>query len=323
MKALEVLLKTTTQGFDTRKVLNRSTGTIPGDVIENLEDGIFTTEMIDQLAKELPVFRYQTCITIHGAWERVTTRRIGGYANVIQNKNGSVEVRYSAIDNEKCKKANEMFRAAGKGYRINTTSSDRTLEFSKSVNKENYQSVLAMYKEVVDRISKVDFYGGVQIYTAAAWGVTYLVLEITPLAIPEKSVNDFVLAVLGVDQAGYDVMVDAQNKENAQREAEYAKAAAIREAKAAAVRASVEDTAKQIAHFTPCTDPTKGIIVRVSSTPEGRPIFVYYTATKGSFGRIKIDKAISAEFTTKPEFKEFKQMKPADFAFGKDCRLVK
>lgn len=323
MKALEVLLNQTTKGFDTRKVLNRSNQTIPSDVIENLEDGIFTTEMIDQLAKSFPVFRYQTCITIHGGWERVTTRRIGGYANVIQNKNGSVEVRYSAIDTEKVRKINELFRSVGKGHRVNTTSSDRTLEMNKSVNKDNYQSVLDAYKAVAKRVSEVNFYGSVQIYTAAAWGVTYLVLEITPLAIPESSVNAFVLAVLGVTQPEFDVMLEAANQERAEREIEAAKSAAIREAKNAQKEAVRLETEKQILNLKPCSDPTKGILVKVSSSPEGIPVFVYYKATKGSFGRLKIDKAVASELTTAPDWKEFKQLKAAEFEmFGKGCRVM-
>lgn len=325
MKALEVLLKTTTNGFDTRKVLNRSSVTIPSDVIENLEDGVFTTEMIDKLAETLPVFRYQTCITIHGAWNHIGNRRIGGYANVIQNKNGSVEVRYSAIDTEKVKKINEMFRAAGKGCRINTTSSDRAIQFSKTVNKENYQSVLEAYNAIAKRISEVNFYGTVQIYTAAAWGVTYLVLEISPLAIPETSVNDFVLAVLGTSRAEYDALVEAQNIENAKREAEFAQAAQVREQRALKIKEAIAETEKQILHLRECTDPTRGTLVKASNSnsAEINPIFVFYRATKGSFGRLKIDKAISQTFTQDLQWQEFKQIKPAEFEmFSKGCRLV-
>lgn len=325
MKTIDTLLKTTTGTFDTRKVLNRSDKPIPGDIIERLEDGIFTTEMIDQLAEKFPVFRYETCITIHGAWEQINTRRIGGYANVIQNKNGSVEIRYSAIDSEKVNKANEMFRAAGRGCRINTTSSDRTIQFSKSITKETYETTLSGYKEIASRVSGVNFYGMVQIFVAQAWGIKYLVLEITPLAIPENSVSDFVLAVLGTDQSGYDAMVEATAKENAERDAEIAKAAAIREQKAQKTREAVQELAIKIAGLQECTDPTSGVIVKATSTPDGKPVFVFYRGSKGSFGRIKTERASSTSLDADLEWKEFKTIKPAEFAslFGKGCRRMK
>lgn len=322
MKPIDFLLKTTTKQFDTRKVLNRSSKPIPGEIIENLEDGIFTTEMIDQLAGQFPVYRYQTCITIHGAWESINTRRIGGYANVIQNKNGSVEVRYSAIDTQKVSKINNLIRSTGKRYQINTTSSDRSLMFSKSITKDNYEGTLDAYRQIAERVGKVNFYGTVQIYTAQAWGITYLVLEISPLAIPETSVNDFVLAVLGVSQAEFDQMVEAENLENQKRDQEAAKAAQAREQKNQRVREAVAVLEAQISNLRECSDPTKGIIVKATNTPEGKPIFVFYKATKGSFGRIKIEKATSTELSGQLNWSEFKQMKPAEFLpFGKICRL--
>lgn len=119
MKKIETLLNIDTNAkFDTPKKLNRSSKLIAAETVEQLEDGIFTTEMIKELARQYPVYRYRTCITVHGQWPEIERTRIGGYKNVHQNQNGSVEIYYSAIDKEKINRIREGLEGTGTAWRI-------------------------------------------------------------------------------------------------------------------------------------------------------------------------------------------------------------
>jgi len=67
MQKIETLLKQNMgASFATPKKINRSSATVPHKIIEDLEAGKFTCEMIEELSKTFPIFRYQTQITIHG-----------------------------------------------------------------------------------------------------------------------------------------------------------------------------------------------------------------------------------------------------------------
>lgn len=123
MKKIETLLNIDTNAkFDTPKKLNRSSKAILPQTVEQLEDGIFTSEMIKELAKSYPVYRYRTCITVHGLWPEVERTRIGGYKNVHQNQNGSVEIYYSAIDKEKINRIREGLEGTGTAWRYSESS---------------------------------------------------------------------------------------------------------------------------------------------------------------------------------------------------------
>lgn len=84
--------------FATPKKLNRSKSNLPANLIETIEAGEVTSEAIKQAAQIVPIYTYKTCLTIHGNLPEIQMQRIGGYKNLIQNKNGSLEIRYSAID---------------------------------------------------------------------------------------------------------------------------------------------------------------------------------------------------------------------------------
>lgn len=57
---------------------------------------------IESLEKiNVPVFRYGTQITIHGKLPDLNSRTVLGYKSLIKNQNGSIGVRYVAIDGKK------------------------------------------------------------------------------------------------------------------------------------------------------------------------------------------------------------------------------
>lgn len=144
MEKIEVLLKKDLcKSFDTPKKLNRSNKAIAPAVINDLENGLFTCEAIDQLSQSFPIFHYRTCITVHGHWPTIERTRVGGYKNVHQNLNGSVEVRYSAIDNEKIERICQGITIDGCKYRYHENSNERSFSWAEEITKENFNQVRA------------------------------------------------------------------------------------------------------------------------------------------------------------------------------------
>ena len=84
-----------------RRVSNVAPDTIANIDEETLEKGV-TLESLENL--NVPVLRYSTQVTVHGKLPSFNpSARPGGYKAIFQNQNGSIGVRYSAID--ACKKA--------------------------------------------------------------------------------------------------------------------------------------------------------------------------------------------------------------------------
>jgi len=94
-----------------RRVLNVAPDK-PANVTANeLEDGM-TLEALQGIG--VPVLRYSTQITIHGLIPAFDdTKRVGGYRNLIRNGNGSVGVKYGAIDAAKKDLIARSARATG------------------------------------------------------------------------------------------------------------------------------------------------------------------------------------------------------------------
>ena len=84
--------------FDTPKKLNRSEVNVPETFINDIEGGAITSSSLKELNKLVPIFVYKTCLTIHGNLGEIGRTYLGGYKNIHQNKNGSLEVKYNAID---------------------------------------------------------------------------------------------------------------------------------------------------------------------------------------------------------------------------------
>lgn len=102
LKALN--LETNYGRYDTRKSLNRAESVIPSDILTEIEDKGLSIERLNHLSKinNLPVFYYLGQVTIHGIWDDLKgSAYIGGYKSLVRNGNGSLGVRYNAIDDEK------------------------------------------------------------------------------------------------------------------------------------------------------------------------------------------------------------------------------
>ena len=143
MKKIETLLSLEMgRKFDTPKKLNRSSKAVPAEIVQQLEDGTFSSEMLEDLGRSFPIFKYKTCVTIHGHWPEVIRERIGGYKNVIQNKNGSLEIRWSAIDQEKVSQLVEAVRIK-RDWSYSEDSTGRSFYKARPVTKETIGQVRA------------------------------------------------------------------------------------------------------------------------------------------------------------------------------------
>lgn len=87
--------------IDTPKKLNRSEVKVPIDIINEIETKGMSLERLESLG--LPIYKYQTQITVHGNFDGLTKDRVGGYKNLTLNQNKTLGIRYNAIDAEKKK----------------------------------------------------------------------------------------------------------------------------------------------------------------------------------------------------------------------------
>lgn len=91
-----------------RRRANTAPDANPGITPEELSGGV-TLERLQSLA--VPVFAYQTQITIHGLFPPVSPM-VAGYHLLTRNGNGTLGVRYAAIDGEKKRTLAECCRRA-------------------------------------------------------------------------------------------------------------------------------------------------------------------------------------------------------------------
>lgn len=167
--------------FDTRKGLNRSTNKIPSEIVEKIENSDITSADIKELAKEFPIFVYKTCITIHGDFPVIEKQRIGGYKNIIQNGNGSLEIRYNAIDYVKKQKIAEYIYPEFRWNRNSTSDF-----FYKSWSYQDKQEAINKITELRKQWNDFKFSGmkaQVQISGMNIWGMYHVMLYIKPLLI--------------------------------------------------------------------------------------------------------------------------------------------
>ena len=101
--------------IDTRKASNRCENVVSKAMVHQIEKEGITTEILEALNKTFPIFTYKTQVTVHGLFPEVKKRSYG-YKNLITNKNGSLGIRYSAIDADKKVKIGRFVSLAGQDY---------------------------------------------------------------------------------------------------------------------------------------------------------------------------------------------------------------
>lgn len=316
MKKIEELLKLDMHAkFDTPKKLNRSALEIPARIIDALEAGEFTAESIAELAGTYPIFRYRSCITVHGRWPAVSIERIGNYKNVHQNACGSVEIFYSAIDRAKIEQIRAGIRGVQTNFRYSESSAGRVFQMAEPVTRETLAELRAKFEPIAQRLASLNIYGHINLYIGQSLWQNFLCLDVVPLAIPADQVQTIILELCGMDAATWTA---ARAASDAEQQADEQRRQAEREAYARerleqknALLAKYEAEYKpKIAHLPECTDITRGVLVKVFTTVTNELQFAYYRMDgRGSFGRVNWSKAISAEFVPDLSGLEFKPQK--------------
>lgn len=319
MKKIETLLEIARGKYDTRKKLNRSGDEIPPDVIEQIEAGAVTSEMLAAFAKLFPVFIYKTCITLHGLFSLASTPRIGGYSNLIQNKNGSLEVLYTAIDYAKKKRIGDIIALASDFIFFHDSRGSSYQTRQRLESREDFAKYKPEFEALADRIKAVEFYGRVDVYLAQSpFGGVYLVNEISIQAIPAVSVEPMIEAITGQTMSQLQPLIDAAAERKAQAARDHALEREIA-AKQKAVRDAELDVLKaEIAHlpaFVPAVG-SLGVDAVFINSGTACGFRVFRITGKGAFGRLKIERTAvrSLDRLARAEFRPIpKELRPDDY----------
>ncbi len=220
MKNLESIFESDS-GFDHKNITLKCDKVVPDQYLKAIEDGVTSEELETFTKSGLLIFKYRTQITIHGVFGELQKHYIGGYKNLFQNKNGSIGVKYGAIDESKRKRLAEKLRYAGFSYLRN--SSDHCFEITKSVNKDNFEAVKAKFFGLKAMIDTSLYTGTLQIYRSYAFGVQYLVLRMHVSIIAEKNVDKLWKCL--ISQADIDAALEAKRIKDEAYSAQLAEAA--------------------------------------------------------------------------------------------------
>lgn len=301
IEKLETLIKSdTTNKYDTPKKLNRSDKRIAPVVIDEIENGMVTCEQIEVLAKGFPIFRYKTCITIHGDFDFNSIPRIGGYKNVIQNQNKSVEIRYNAIDYDKkaeiarfCRFSSE-FDTAGVKWSFNHNSQGTMFYYLESINKANFDEKRRKVLNHIERIKAVDFYGNVSAFRVNYYGEFYILVELRIDAIKREKVDFLTMAMLNINfaelKARRFIQAENERKAKAERERREQENQAAQK-KANELKESLESKIKNFRAFNPASDTYGVKVTLIGFSQIGFKIVK--NLGKASFGRIKAEYAFT------------------------------
>jgi len=197
--------------FDTKNKLNRLGKKVDPKILEVIEQGI-TIEDLDKI--NLPIFKYQTQITIHGIFPELENQVLFGYKSIFQNKNKSIGVKWVAIDEAKRKDIANTLKHFGISYRA--TSTEATFSIYKELTDENVQVIKNLYSGVNTDL----FFGQKYLSTGNLFGREYIVLEFYINGIYEKNVQLF-LDGLGATKDETAKRVAQKEKETLEREEEY------------------------------------------------------------------------------------------------------
>ncbi len=254
-------------GFDHKNITLKCDKVVPDRFLKAIEAGV-TSEELDGFARAgLKIFKYKTQITVHGVFGELHKNRVAGYVNLFQNKNLSIGIRYGAIDESKRQRIIEKIRYAGFSYRRNST--DHCFEILKRVNPANKEETKERLEAMLAVKAKIDtslFTGGVYMYTAQAFGLVYIVLEVHVSIIPEKNVDKFWQAL--VSQETIDAKIEEKRlKEEAYKAEQEAARQAERAVHDAAMATAAPDLAYLEKHYpkVSTTEPTAGVFLKVGT----------------------------------------------------------
>jgi hypothetical protein len=124
---------------------------------DQLERGVTIEELS---AIGVPVYRYETQVTIHGNLPGLRQARVNGYKSLVENGNGSLGVKYVAIDSEKKQLLRKACRVLGSKFRGSFNSQGFTL-FTSASSKAD---IVAEYESFPRDLIHGSIYAGALMY---------------------------------------------------------------------------------------------------------------------------------------------------------------
>lgn len=245
--------------YASKHKLNTCNKVVGQELLDKIEDGC-SLETLEHVAKGFDIFKYRTQITIHGLFPELSTRCIGRYVNIVQNKNKSVGIRYSAIDHDKKERLYKLICDCTE-YRITENSTTFHISQWIELDTSSEEAFKAPIMKAVYEINKIDrklFYGSVHVYLCRGLFRTYAVKELNIKCFYERNFKTIVEQVCGMS---YDEALEIHNKkveEKRQREIEWEKrcdeAAAKAQREREILKARLED-------FKRTTPPPSGFMI--------------------------------------------------------------
>lgn len=187
--------------IDTPKKLNRSETKVPIDVINEIETKGMSLERLESLG--LPIYKYQTQITVHGNFDGLTKERVGGYKNLTLNQNKTLGIRYNAIDAEKKKiisKALNLDKAYNEeeskgGFRTNMDSKGFTISKYKTTSEKSKAIEISNEFKAEANALPYNFIGNKYVNIYSIYGMYYIEYTIHLNAINQAYLWDFISSI--------------------------------------------------------------------------------------------------------------------------------
>ena len=300
-----------------RRVANAAPGMVCGITAEEIEKNGVTIEKLESLS--VPVFQYGGQVTIHGVFpDTVGNMKVAGYRSVFKNGNGSLGVRYAAIDAAKKTRLSRLslFKAKD-GFYVGTDS--RGCHASKVFHQK--QEALDCYRSIPD------LYIGTKQVGVDMFGRFHVILDIGAVyekdfaALAETLLKKSVAELEKAEREEEDRR--KQERERWDKEAEIARAnRKILEAELLAKSATIKEELKKI--YPSASVLENGVFATPCMSlinPANRGVLVF-KITKGSFGRffcaqgIVPDAASVGAFIPKGEGKIVSDLIKARFSKG-------
>jgi hypothetical protein len=179
---------------DKKNKTNKCDVVVSSEILQSIENGC-PIEVLEGL--NLPIFYYNTQITIHGYFPELHTSNIGYYKNIFQNANKSIGIRYSAIDwNKKIVIRDAVRLNTENEWKCGYNSSEFYVYKAKQVNSENeLLEVVSSYKKDLTKFNKDVVFGNYQVFVSSVYGQTYVVLKVEINAIYQNRLYEFVALV--------------------------------------------------------------------------------------------------------------------------------
>ena len=164
-----------------RRRANTSTQTANITAVE-LEKGV-TIEKLESV--NVPIYRYGTQVTIHGKLPDFCNSYINGYKSIFKNQNGSIGVKYTAIDGAKKKTILRVDRLTE--CRMSPQINSNGFHFVKSIANETTAQTVETGRAFVKSIP--DCFAGHKQLLRGQWGDLFVAVSLS--SIYEKDLYKF------------------------------------------------------------------------------------------------------------------------------------